>query len=447
MPRGVIDWSLHRKGPVDQARHQEKVRAAIRENLADLITDDSLLTTDGRRVVKVPVRSLREYRFRFSTTRNPQVGQGQGGSRKGDVLARQPAEPGGAGDPHGAGQEPGTDYYETEVTLDELESIFFEELELPNLKPRRQPVLDARRPRFTEVTRAGPLSRADLRRALKENLKRHARRGEARLGPFRREDLRYRSWRDEPRPHARAVVVAMRDVSGSMGEFKKWMSRTFFFWMNRFLQSRYQDVERVFITHHTEAQEVDEERFFHLGESGGTRVSSAYRLALDIVAERYPPDGWNIYAIHFSDGDNWGESDNGLCVQLAQQLAETANLFAYGEINESGYRSPLMTAFERVRHPRFVRVKMTRREDIYTALKTIFRATPEGVEPAAGAGGPATGAGARAAVARDLLPPAPGVTLWARPSARGAPGGPGGGMPCCAGEPARPGSGPGGERP
>ncbi|ADU50498.1 sporulation protein YhbH [Thermaerobacter marianensis DSM 12885] len=386
MPRGAIDWSLHRKGPVDQARHQEKVRAAIRENLADLIADDSLLTTDGRRVVKVPVRSLREYRFRFSTRRNPQVGQGRGGSRKGDVLARQPGDPGGQGDPHAAGHEPGMDYYETEVTLDELEAVLFEELELPNLQPRRQAVLDAQRPRFTEITRAGPLSRADLRRALKENLKRHARQGQARLGPFHREDLRYRSWRDDPRPRTRAVVIAMRDVSGSMGESKKAMSRTFFFWMNRFLESRYRDVQRVFITHHTEAQEVDEERFFHLGESGGTRVSSAYRLALEIVAERYPPADWNLYAVHFSDGDNWGESDNGLCVQLVQELVEQASLFAYGEINESGYRSPLWTAFERVRHPRFVRVKMTRREDIYPALRAIFRPNP-----ADGAAGSETG--------------------------------------------------------
>ena len=383
MPRGAIDWSLHRKGPVDQARHQEKVRAAIRENLADLIADESLLTSDGRRVVKVPARSLREYRFRFSTHRNPQVGQGRGGRRKGDVLARQPGDPGAQGDPHGAGHEPGIDYYETEVALEDLEAVLFEELELPNLEPRRQAVLDAQRPRFTEITRAGPLSRADLRRALKENLRRHARQGEARLGPFRREDLRYRSWRDDPRPQARAVVVAMRDVSGSMGEFKKAMSRTFFFWMNRFLQTRYRTVERVFITHHTEAQEVDEERFFHLGESGGTRVSSAYRLALEIVAQRYPPAEWNVYAVHFSDGDNWGESDNGLCVQLARELAEQARLFAYGEINDSGYRSPLMTAFAGLRHPRFVRVQISRREDVYPALKAIFRAHPEGAPAAA----------------------------------------------------------------
>lgn len=396
MPGGLIDWSLHRKGPVDQARHQEKVRAALRENLAELITDESILTSDGRTILKVPVRSLREYRFRFSLQRNPQVGQGQGRSRKGDLLARQPGRPGAQADPHGAGHEPGLEYYEAEVTLDDVAEALFQELGLPNLRPRRQPSLDAARPRFTEVTRVGPLSRADLRRALRENLKRHARQGRPEVGSFRREDLRYRSWRDDPRPQARAVVIAMRDVSGSMGEFKKWMSRTFFFWANRFLQTRYRDVERVFITHHTEAQEVDEERFFRQGESGGTRVSSAYRLAVDILETRYRAEDWNVYAIHFSDGDNWGESDNSECVRLAVQLAEQANLFAYGEINDGGYRSPLMMAFDRVRHPRFVRVKMSRRTDIYPALKSIFPADgqPAGDPPGQDRGVDTSGTGA-----------------------------------------------------
>ncbi|HEY8395044.1 MAG TPA: sporulation protein YhbH [Thermaerobacter sp.] len=380
MSRGVVDWSLYRKGPVDQARHQEKVRQAIRENLADLITDDSLFTSDGRTVLKVPVRSLREYRFRFSHERNPQVGQGGGGSRKGDVIARQPGKQASGRGKRGAGQAPGTDYYETEITLDELAEMLFEELELPNLQPKRQPSLSAARPRFVEISRAGPMSRVDLRRALRENLRRHAREGRPELGPFRREDLRYRSWRDEPRPHSRAVVVAIRDVSGSMGEFKKWMARTFFFWMSRFLVSRYSDVERVFITHHTEAQEVDEDRFFRMGESGGTRVSSAYRLALDLVEERFPPADWNLYVIHFSDGDNWGDSDNEACAEMALELAERSNLFAYAEINDGAYVSPLMSAFERVKHPRFVRVKMSERTDIYPALKAIFRKR----EPAGG---------------------------------------------------------------
>ena len=75
----------------------------------------------------------------------------------------------------------------------------------------------------------------------------------------------------------------------------------------------------MFITHHTEAREVDEESFFKLGESGGTKVSSAYQLALDIIRERFDPQFWNIYPFHFSDGDNWGDSDNKVCMDLVHK--------------------------------------------------------------------------------------------------------------------------------
>ena len=91
-----------------------------------------------------------------------------------------------------------------------------------------------------------------------------------------------------------------------MGEFEKYITRSFYFWMVRFLRQKYDHVRIVFITHHTEAREVDEDSFFKLGESGGTRVSSAYQLAVDVIKERFDPQFWNIYPFHFSDGDNWG---------------------------------------------------------------------------------------------------------------------------------------------
>ena len=125
------------------------------------------------------------------------------------------------------------------------------------------------------------------------------------------------------------------DVSGSMGEFKKYIARSFFFWMVRFLRTKYDNVEIVFISHHTEAKEVTEEQFFTQGESGGTVVSSAYQLALDIIRARFPPRDWNVYPFHFSDGDNY-YSDNEEAVRLADELIETCNLFGYGEIGEEG---------------------------------------------------------------------------------------------------------------
>jgi hypothetical protein len=163
----------------------------------------------------------------------------------------------------------------------------------------------------------------------------------------------------------------------SMGEFEKYIARSFYFWMVRFLRTKYNNVQIVFISHHTEAREVTEEEFFHKGESGGTQVSSAYNLALDIIHTRYPMQDWNIYPFHFSDGDNlpW---DNDLCVELVQQMMAQSNLFGYGEIRE-GYRgasSTLMSAFGKIDDPKFVSVTISDKSAVYPALKKFFSKSP-----------------------------------------------------------------------
>src|SRR5204863_6512242 len=139
---------------------------------------------------------------------------------------------------------------------------------------------------FTDIRRRGIMSNLDKKRTIMENIKRNAMRGEARLARLRSEDLRFKTWEREIRFESNAVVLAMMDVSGSMGEFEKYIARSFYFWMVRFLRTKYDNVEIVFISHHTEAREVSEEQFFTQGESGGTVVSSAYQLALDIINAR-----------------------------------------------------------------------------------------------------------------------------------------------------------------
>ena len=176
-----------------------------------------------------------------------------------------------------------------------------------------------------------------------------------------------------------AVVIAMIDVSGSMGEFKKYVARSFYFWMVRFLRTKYDNVDIVFISHHTEAKEVSEEQFFTQGESGGTVVSSAYQLALEIIRLRYKPGEWNIYPFHFSDGDNY-YSDNEEAVRLADELIGTCNLFGYGEIGEEGSASyrrssgALLSIFnDRLKSKdRFVGVRIDNKQDVYPALKQFF---------------------------------------------------------------------------
>ena len=364
------DWSLQRKGPADQARHNEKVKEAIKANLGEIVSEEAIITSEGNKIIKIPIRSLEEYKFRYDLRKKKQVGQGAGDSRVGDVIGQVPA---GGGKGKKAGSEPGVDYYEVEMTVDDLAQLIFEDLGLPNLKPKQFQEYPSEHVRFTDVRKKGAMTNLDKRRTILANMKRNARRGEAVFDRLEHDDLRFKTWTRDPKRHSAAVVIAMRDVSGSMGEFKKYICRSFYFWMVRFLRTRYANVEIVFITHHTEAREVDEDSFFRLGESGGTKVSSAYQLALNIIEQRYDPGRWNIYPFHFSDGDNWGEADNRLCLQLAQKIVDLSNLFGYGEIREGGYTSTLMSALSAISDPRFVAVTITDKRDVYPALKKFFR--------------------------------------------------------------------------
>ncbi|HEY3136017.1 MAG TPA: sporulation protein YhbH [Blastocatellia bacterium] len=372
------DWSLQRKGQIDQERHKERVRDAIKKNLGSIVSNESIILSDGKRVVRVPIRSLDEYKFRFDYRKKKHVATGDGATKVGDVIAREGDDAQVPG-PR-AGDQPGQEYYEAEVEIDEIAKLIFEDLHLPYLEEKAKHAVPSKETKFTEIRRAGILANLDKRRSILENMKRRAREGgDARIGPFKKEDLRYKTWDQRMTYESNAVVIAMMDVSGSMGEFKKYIARSFYFWMVRFLKSKYDNVNIVFISHHTEAKEVSEQQFFTQGESGGTVVSSAYRLALDIIGERFPAKDWNIYPFHFSDGDNY-YSDNDEAVKLADELITTCNLFGYGEIGEEGVSSyrrssgALLSIFkDRLKsQERFVGVRIDDKEDVYPALKEFF---------------------------------------------------------------------------
>jgi hypothetical protein len=370
------DWALHRKGLADAKRHAEKVREALKESLPRVVAEEAIITASGDRVVRVPIRSLELPRFRYDYGRNKHVGQGEGGSRPGDRPGRG----------RQAGDGPGVDYLEAEVALDDLAALLFEDLGLPNLRTKRAEALDAAARAYNEVARRGQMANLDKRRTVLQNIKRNALAGRPRFAGVSEEDLRFRIAVPAPRRETNAVILAMRDVSGSMGEFEKYVSRSFYFWMLRFLRSKYERVQVAFVTHHTEAKEVDEEAFFKLGESGGTKASSAYELALRIVKQRYDPARWNVYPFHFSDGDNWGDTDNRRCVDLVEELIALSSAVGYGEIRQGGSRSTstLMAAFQPIADPRFIRVEIHDKHDVYPALRRFF-------SPGAASGLPSAG--------------------------------------------------------
>lgn len=369
------DWSLHRKGELDQERHQRKVKDAIKNNLADLVSEESIITSQGDRVVKVPIRGLDEPRFRYNYDNEPRVGQGKGGTQVGDVIGRAAPEP---GDDPASGNKPGDqageDFYEAEVTIDELAELVFEDLKLPRLKPKSSPDLTVEDIRYNDVRKKGMISNVDKRRTLIESMKRRSLSGEpyVSLGSIQNEDLRFKTWEEIHKPQSSAVVLAMMDTSGSMGSFEKYISRSFFFWMTRFLRTKYENVNIRFLAHHTEAKEVNEEAFFTKGESGGTKCSSVYELALRMVEQEYPAAQYNVYAFHFSDGDNL-DSDNAQAVKLSMELLERINLLGYGEIRQhQGYDRRLWEAMSSIKHDSFISSLLREKSDVYQTLKKFF---------------------------------------------------------------------------
>ena len=154
-----------------------------------------------------------------------------------------------------------------------------------------------------------------------------------------RSDMRYKSYKQSKQKHANAVVIYMMDVSGSMGDEQKEIVRLESFWINTWLQKHYKGLETRFIIHDAAAKEVDEKTFFSTSESGGTLISSAYKLAQQMILEEYNPRDWNIYPFHFSDGDNWSGEDTRLCMKmLTEFFLPNCNTFCYGQV-ESKYGS------------------------------------------------------------------------------------------------------------
>ena len=361
----------------DRLRHKQKVREAIRDNIADIIAEESIIGKDKNRIIKVPIRGVKEYRFVYGDN-TPGVGQGGDGEPKpGDVIGEGKDGKGS----QQAGDKPGVDYYETDVSLDELIDLMFEDLELPDLERKRLRQIEVER-LFKQkgFRRKGIRARLDEKRTArsrikrkKATLKRHSMLPSGRF-PFHKDDLRYHHAVSDIRNESNAVVLCIMDTSGSMDRVKKYLARSFFFLLYQFISTRYQNVEIVFIAHHTEAFEVTEEEFFHKGESGGTFISSGYIKALEIIEQRYHPALWNVYAFHCSDGDNF-DSDNPAALKAAEHLAQTANLFGYGEIKPLGsgyYGSSMIQFFSQIQAANFQTVQIQKKEDIWTSFKTFL---------------------------------------------------------------------------
>lgn len=322
----------------DRARFREIVRGKLRKDLRKYLSSTELLGRRGDKVVSIPVPQIELPRFRFGD--NSKQGVGQGPGDKGTPLSGEEQDGEGAG---GAGDQEGRHILEVDVELAELAEMLGEELELPNILPRGDRLLDTDGGRYSGIRQTGPRSLRHFRRTYRNALKRTIASGEwdpaePRVVPVP-DDERFRWRRTHPRPESSAVVMHVMDVSGSMGREQKDIVRIKAFWIDTWLRSQYHNLEVVYVVHDAVAKIVDQQTFFHLRESGGTKISSAYELVLKLITERYRPEEWNIYPFHYSDGDNWSARDTERCVGLLRdEILPRVNQFCYGQV-KSAYGS------------------------------------------------------------------------------------------------------------
>lgn len=432
------NWKPER-GEKDAKRHRDLIKKEVKEKAFKELVNTPVAGKRGK--IKVKIRGKKSYYFKHGSS-GEGYGIGQGEGNPGDVIGRRPGE-GDEGEGH-AGDMPGEDEFETEIDIEELFEWLCEELGLPKLKKKEGNEIEVKRgwkPSGVKKTGIPPRLRKKLtvKQAIKRNsgtilglkqiLKKKLGKDpklddsyyvwalyKAKLNKNKaieylekiinqeievtkeeikkaaiyltNDDLRYKKLEEDIQYESNAVLIAILDVSGSMSDEKKFIARSFYWWSFKFLQTIYQNVKIVFITHHTEAKVVSEEQFFHTVESGGTRCASAYRLAKELIETQFPPERWNSYVIHFSDGEDFAPDE---AVKAIKDLLPITNAVIYGEVknafdsllermvNQLGMRKTDDNVYLLDSKAEYlIATRLEEPKDIWKAIKIFFK--KEGVE-------------------------------------------------------------------
>lgn len=320
----------------DLNRFHKIVRGRIKKELRKFVANGELIGRQGKKTISIPIPRIDLPRFMYGGSGGQGIGEGEGDV--GDEVKPGQGAAGGS-----AGSQESRHILEVDVTIEELAAILGDELELPNILDKGKKNIENRNVKYSGILKQGPESLSHFRRTYREALKRSIAAGEYDFDnplvvPVKN-DKRYRSFKFVYKPIANALIIYMMDVSGSMGDEQKEIVRLTAFWLDAWLSSQYKDLAKCYIIHDATAKEVTQDTFYRTKESGGTLISSAYKLANALIEERYPAEQWNIYLFHFSDGDNWSGNDTSECLSLLQnKLLPASNLFCYGQV-ESRYGS------------------------------------------------------------------------------------------------------------
>ena len=371
-------YDLFSRGARDWLRHNEKVREAVESALPSLIAGPDMLSGSGGNTVAVPVRLLEHARFRLSDT-DQESGAGQGAGEVGQVL--RPAQtPGGdpqSGAQGGSGQ--GELKFVMELKIDDLMDWLWEELRLPELKPKRNPATEENELVREGWGKRGARSRLDRRRTVKEAVKRRA--IQTSPAPFTDDDLRFRQIVARQKPAIKAAIIFALDVSGSMGDTERQLAKTFFFFALQGLRRQYDKVETAFLAHAAEAWEFNEAEFFQTSGTGGTVTSTVLDLALELTRTRFDPAHYNVYVFYASDGDNYSD-DRTKAASGLRELTDLINYLGYVEIRPSygiSAETEMTAVFSELARERrrMGMARVTGKDDVWNALRVFFQAQVE----------------------------------------------------------------------
>jgi len=375
------------RSATDRKRHKHKIDKAIKEGIHNIVAEESIIGKDGKKKIKIPVRGIKEFQFIYGKN-NKRVGSAQGKDiKKGQKInSGKSKRRAGAGKPDKPGNEKGEEYYEVEISLDELAQYLFDDLNLPELEKKSFPNIFSNTVKRKGYRKEGIRPRLSKKETLKRKIKRkklaikngtHDPESDERF-TFHKDDLKYKHIDVTKKNITNASIFFIMDTSGSMTKNKKYKARSFFFLLYQFIRYRYDKVDITFISHTTTAKEVSEDDFFSRGSSGGTHISSGLERAMEVIDKRYPPESWNLYVFHCSDGDNWAD-DNEKALEYSIKLRDMCQLYSYIQITEggdkgyTGWGDPMSSIYYPISNNKFKIVEIDSKNDIWPQFQKLFK--------------------------------------------------------------------------
>ena len=429
----IIDRRLNagNKSLANRQRFLRRAKALVQQAVRNSSKGRSIKDFDQGGEVTISTESLREPRLHRAPTGGRREGLLPGNKKfvQGDTIPKEKS--GGGSGSEGSADGSGEDDFRFVLSQDEYLDLFFEDLELPDLAKKRLASTESfslhragysvsgspanlsltrtmrnslsrrvalQRPKSEELAKleaeiaaleageADPNHIAELRATLASRVARSKR--VPFIDPI---DIRFRRFQQVPKPIAKAVMFCLMDTSASMTEHMKDLAKRFYALLYIFLKRRYRHVEIVFIRHTHEAEEVDEDTFFHSPETGGTVVSSALEELLSVAAARFPREDWNIYAAQASDGDNTVSDSGKTAALLEQRVLPLCQYFAYLEVGQENQaasmgfvarQTELWRTYHAVRQAGapFAMCKVHHRNEIYPVFRELFERKAPGAK-------------------------------------------------------------------